>query len=98
MWDRTVIDLGTINAPLTAGVSFHHTGVITGFIAKPSCGCTVPEWNPITNTLAINVSIGKIPKHLKTEGKYVINKTVAVEYTEEGKQKKEVLIIKAIAQ
>ena len=96
MWDRTVIDLGQVNAPLTAGVSFHHTGVVTNLIAKPSCGCTVPEWNPITSTLSVNVSISKVPQHLKKEGKYIINKTISVDYIDDGKQKKEVLIIKAL--
>lgn len=97
MWDRTVADLGIVNAPFTAGVVFHHTGVVSNLIAKPSCGCTVAKWDATTNTLSLNIKIDKVPKHLKTEGQYVINKTVALEYTENDKQKKEVLIIKALA-
>lgn len=97
MWNRIVADLGTVTAPFTATVIFHHTGVISNLIVKPSCGCTVPDWNETTNNLTLNVDIGRIPAHLKKEGFYLINKTISLEYTEEEKEKRIVLIIKALA-
>ena len=98
MWTKTEIDAGKIKENSTLVIAFRYEGVGTEFQFRPSCGCTSVSFDAKTGNLSVTLKVSQIPYHLRKQGSYEIYKTIYVSYKEEGIDKNDTLIIKAVVQ
>lgn len=96
-WKDIIIDFGKVKTGTVVEGKFKYEGDGKYVSSKPSCGCTVGDWNKETKELAVKYTPKAIPLHLKKEGKTTYNssKYILVTMVEDGMVKNYNLQIKA---
>jgi hypothetical protein len=84
MWENQTIELGSILENSTHDFRFIYNGDLEIKEMTASCGCTKPVHKPEEKAIEVTFKAGKVPKHLRYKGMYVVNKQVKV-FTPQGK-------------
>jgi hypothetical protein len=87
-WDKDNVYFDKIPSKKTVEFSFKWLGgdiKVTNINA--SCGCTVPEWNPITKELNGKFTPEKVPEHKTYQNLYVAVKVITIKAIVDGEPK-----------
>lgn len=92
-WEEQEIDLGSTKGEKLTGVfTREEFSTIEIESISASCGCSVPVYDYVEDTITVTYTPGKVPHHLKEQGFYTTIQYITVLYAD---GKKDVLSIKA---
>lgn len=92
MWETKTVQLGDILEKSIHKVKFKLLEKLEIVEMLATCGCTKPVFNKKTNTVEVTFKAGRVPKHLRYKGSFVVKKEIKV-FTPQGRH---TLEIKAI--
>lgn len=78
MWVSQTIELGSILENSTHKVKFRLLSPITIDKMESACRCTEPIYNKETQTIDVEYKAGKVPKHLRYKGSFLVKKVIKV--------------------